>query len=208
LTAAALRQKITPPLEERVMKIKKGYPMGIRVDNVDRAKDFDTHAFGMEDLGRVAASPNNRDSVPVHGIAQKLDRFRYGNNNVVLFERPIISNECEKSFSSPIFDAAHEGHEGLKGAPLRRARGLKCIAVEFRISEICTSCANYERYRKEHEDQHNHPKPPCPSCLRGEHSGSFRTKTLGPQHGQAYKTDHRRDIQTRRHRQHRRAHLF
>jgi hypothetical protein len=75
--------------------------MGIRVDNLNRAKDFDTHAFGMEDLGRVAASPNNRDSVPVHGIAQKLYRFRYGNNDVVLFERPRPIHEVIHGLSSP-----------------------------------------------------------------------------------------------------------
>ena len=42
----------------------------------------------MEYLGRVGGNPNNPDSFPIHGVAQKLDRFKCGNDDVVLFERP------------------------------------------------------------------------------------------------------------------------
>ena len=53
--------------------------MGIPVDNSGRAKDFYTSVLGMEYLGRVGGNPNNPDSFPIHGVAQKLDRFRCGN---------------------------------------------------------------------------------------------------------------------------------
>jgi hypothetical protein len=42
----------------------------------------------MEYLGRVGANPNHPDSFPVHDVAQKLDRFRCGDDDIVLFERP------------------------------------------------------------------------------------------------------------------------
>ena len=70
------------------MKLQKVYHMGIPVDNLDRAKDFYTKILGMEYLGRVGGNPNNPDSFPIHGVAQKLDRFKCGNDDVVLFERP------------------------------------------------------------------------------------------------------------------------
>src|SRR5437016_1384612 len=70
------------------MKLQKVYHMGIPVDNLDRAKNFYTEVLGMEYLGRVGGNPNNPDSFPIHGVAQKLDRFRCGNDDVVLFERP------------------------------------------------------------------------------------------------------------------------
>ncbi len=70
------------------MKLQKVYHMGIPVDNLDRAKDFYTQVLGMEYLGRVGGNPNNPDSFPIHGVAQKLDRFKCGNDDVVLFERP------------------------------------------------------------------------------------------------------------------------
>jgi len=54
-----------------------------------------SRAMAVEDLplpvpGHVfiRGNPNNPDSFPVHGVAQKLDRFRCGNDDVVLFERP------------------------------------------------------------------------------------------------------------------------
>ena len=50
--------------------------MGIPVDNLDRAKDFYANVLGMEYLGRVGGNPNNPDSFPVHGVAQKLDWFK------------------------------------------------------------------------------------------------------------------------------------
>ena len=70
------------------MKLQKVYHMGIPVDNLDRAKAFYTEVLGMDYLGRVGGNPNNPDSFPVHGVAQKLDRYRCGNDDVVLFERP------------------------------------------------------------------------------------------------------------------------
>lgn len=70
------------------MKLQKVYHMGIPVDNLDRAKAFYTEVLGMDYLGRVGGNPNNPDSFPVHGVAQKLDRYRCGDDDVVLFERP------------------------------------------------------------------------------------------------------------------------
>ncbi|HYA27481.1 MAG TPA: VOC family protein, partial [Acidobacteriota bacterium] len=70
------------------MKLQKVYHMGIPVDNLDRAKEFYTQVLGMEYLGRVGGNPSNPDSYPIRGVAQKLDRFRCGNDDVVLFERP------------------------------------------------------------------------------------------------------------------------
>jgi catechol 2,3-dioxygenase-like lactoylglutathione lyase family enzyme len=91
LTVIPLRQKITPQSRQGrsvIMKLQKVYHMGIPVDNLDRAKDFYTQVLGMEYLGRVGGNPNNPDSFPIHGVAQKLDRFKCGNDDVVLFERP------------------------------------------------------------------------------------------------------------------------
>jgi catechol 2,3-dioxygenase-like lactoylglutathione lyase family enzyme len=82
------------------MKLQKVYHMGIPVDNLDRAKEFYTNVLGMEYLGRVGGNPNNPDSFPVHGVAQKLDRFRCGNDDVVLFERPrAIARDATKTVS-------------------------------------------------------------------------------------------------------------
>jgi catechol 2,3-dioxygenase-like lactoylglutathione lyase family enzyme len=66
------------------MKLNKVYHMGIPVDDLDRAKDFYTRVLGMEYLGRVGGNPNNPDSFPVHGVAQKLDRLRCGDYDIVL----------------------------------------------------------------------------------------------------------------------------
>jgi catechol 2,3-dioxygenase-like lactoylglutathione lyase family enzyme len=74
------------------MKLQKVYHMGIPVDNLDRAKKFYTEVLGMEYLGRVGGNPKNPDAFPVHGVAQELDRFRCGNDDVVLFERPRAIN--------------------------------------------------------------------------------------------------------------------
>ena len=38
-------------------------------------------------MGRAGGNPKNPDSFPVHGVAQKLDRFKCGSDDVVLFER-------------------------------------------------------------------------------------------------------------------------
>jgi catechol 2,3-dioxygenase-like lactoylglutathione lyase family enzyme len=70
------------------MKVQKVYHMGIPVDDLDRARDFYTRVLGMEYLGRVGGNPDNPDALPIHGIVQKLDRFRCGGDDVVLFERP------------------------------------------------------------------------------------------------------------------------
>jgi len=96
------------------MKLQKVYHMGIPVDNLDRAKDFYTKILGMEYLGRVGGNPNNPDSFPVHGVAQKLDRFRCGNDDVVLFERPRpIERDAldEDGIFHQAFDMAWEDYE-------------------------------------------------------------------------------------------------
>ena len=69
------------------MKLQKVNHMGIPVENFNRAKDFYTNVLGMEYLGRAAGNPKNPDSFPVHGVAQKLDRFKCGSDDVVVFER-------------------------------------------------------------------------------------------------------------------------
>ena len=69
------------------MKPKKVYHMGIPVDNLHRAEDFYINVLGMEYLGRVGGNPNNPDLFPVHDVAQKLDRFRCGDDDIDLLER-------------------------------------------------------------------------------------------------------------------------
>lgn len=73
------------------MKLQKVYHMGIPVDDLNRARGFYANVLGMEYLGRVVGNPNNPDSLPVHRVVQKLDPFRYGNDDVV-FERPKVIN--------------------------------------------------------------------------------------------------------------------
>ena len=70
------------------MKVQKVYHMGIPVDDLDRARDFYRRVLGMEYLGRVGGNPDNPDALPIRGVVQKLDRFRCGDDDVVLFERP------------------------------------------------------------------------------------------------------------------------
>jgi catechol 2,3-dioxygenase-like lactoylglutathione lyase family enzyme len=62
--------------------------MGIPVDDLDRARDFYTQVLGMDYLGRVGGNPNHPDSFPIHDVAQKLDRFRCGDDDAVLLESP------------------------------------------------------------------------------------------------------------------------
>jgi Lactoylglutathione lyase and related lyases len=70
------------------MKLQKVYHMGIPVDNLDRAKDFYTR-FSVWNISAASVAIRTiPDSFPIHGVAQKLDRFRCGNDDVVLFERP------------------------------------------------------------------------------------------------------------------------
>ena len=98
------------------MKLQRVYHMGIPVDNLDRAKDFYTQVLGMEYLGRVGGNPNNPDSFPVHGVAQKLDRFRCGNDDVVLFERPKpIQRDAldEDGIFHQAFDMAWEDYDDI-----------------------------------------------------------------------------------------------
>ena len=102
------------------MKLKRVYHMGIPVNNLDRAKDFYTNVLGLEYLGRVGGNPNNPDSFPVHGVAQKLDRFRCGDDDIVLFERPrAIERDAldEDGITHQAFDMAWEDYdEALKTA--------------------------------------------------------------------------------------------
>ena len=107
--------------------------MGIPVDDLDRAKDFYTKVLGMEYLGRVGGNPNNPDSFPVHGVAQKLDRLRCGDYDVVLFARPRPLNRdavdqdgiTHQAFSVAWedYDAALKtGQRAWQISPQRRAR--------------------------------------------------------------------------------------
>ena len=96
------------------MKLQKVYHMGIPVDNLDRAKDFYTKVLGMEYLGRVGGNPSNPDSFRIHGVAQKLDRFRCGNDDVVLFERPrTLGRDTldEDGITHQAFDMAWEDYD-------------------------------------------------------------------------------------------------
>jgi catechol 2,3-dioxygenase-like lactoylglutathione lyase family enzyme len=70
------------------MKVKELYHVGIPVDDIDRAKKFYTEVLGMEFIGRVGGNPKNPDAFPINGKVQRLDRFRCGKDDVVLFERP------------------------------------------------------------------------------------------------------------------------
>lgn len=70
------------------MKIKKVYHMGIPVDDIDRAQEFYKKVLGMEFMGRVGGNRGGRDSLEIHGSVARLDRFKCGNDEVVLFERP------------------------------------------------------------------------------------------------------------------------
>ena len=40
-----------------------------------------------DNLGPGGCDPNNWDALPIHGVAQKLDRLRCGNDDIDLFER-------------------------------------------------------------------------------------------------------------------------
>ncbi len=70
------------------MKLKKVYHMGIPVDDIDRAREFYTKVLGMQFLSRVGGNPNNPDALEVHGKIARLDRFKCGEDDIVLFERP------------------------------------------------------------------------------------------------------------------------
>jgi catechol 2,3-dioxygenase-like lactoylglutathione lyase family enzyme len=117
------------------MKLQKVYHMGIPVDNLDRAKDFYTKVLGMEYLGRVGGNPNNPDSFPIHGVAQKLDRFRCGSDDVVLFERPKpIQRDAldEDGIFHQAFDMAWEDYDdALKTAKRARPLSPQCRARQW-----------------------------------------------------------------------------
>lgn len=70
------------------MNLKKIYHLGIPVDDIDRAREFYTRVLGMQFLNRVGGNPDNPDSLEIHGKVARLDRFKCGNDAVVLFERP------------------------------------------------------------------------------------------------------------------------
>jgi len=70
------------------MKLKKIYHMGIPVDDIDRAREFYTKVLGLQFLDRVGGNPNNPDSLEIHGKVARLDRYKCGSDDVVLFERP------------------------------------------------------------------------------------------------------------------------
>ena len=96
------------------MKLQNVYHMGIPVDNLDRAKKFYTEVLGMEYLNRVGGNPNNPDALPIRGVAQKLDRLRCGNDDVVLFERPSPINRNaleEDGIFHQAFDMAWEDYD-------------------------------------------------------------------------------------------------
>lgn len=70
------------------MKLKKIYHLGIPVDDIDRAREFYTRVLGMQFIDRVGGNPDNPDALEIHGKVARLDRFKCGNDAVVLFERP------------------------------------------------------------------------------------------------------------------------
>lgn len=70
------------------MNLKKIYHLGIPVDDIDRAREFYTRILGMQFINRVGGNPDNPDSLEIHGKVARLDRFKCGNDDVVLFERP------------------------------------------------------------------------------------------------------------------------
>ena len=70
------------------MNLKKIYHLGIPVDDIDRAREFYTRVLGMQFIDRVGGNPDNPDSLEIHGKVARLDRFKCGNDDVVLFERP------------------------------------------------------------------------------------------------------------------------
>ena len=70
------------------MKVDKVYHMGIPVNDIDRARDFYTEVLGLQYLGRVGGDGRPRKSPEIHGRRARLDRFKCGDDEVVLFERP------------------------------------------------------------------------------------------------------------------------
>jgi catechol 2,3-dioxygenase-like lactoylglutathione lyase family enzyme len=97
-----------------MMKVQKVYHMGIPVDDLDRARDFYSEILGMEYLGRVGGNPENPDALPIHGKVQKLDRFRCGDDDVVLFERPralVRNNLDQDGIAHQAFSMAWEDYE-------------------------------------------------------------------------------------------------
>lgn len=70
------------------MNLKKIYHLGIPVDDIDRAREFYTRVLGMQFIDRVGGNPDNPDALEIHGKIPRLDRFKCGNDDVVLFERP------------------------------------------------------------------------------------------------------------------------
>jgi catechol 2,3-dioxygenase-like lactoylglutathione lyase family enzyme len=184
------------------MKLNKVYHMGIPVDDLDRAKDFYTQVLGMEYLGRVGGNPNNPDSFPVHGVAQKLDRFRCGDYDIVLFARPRPLNRDavdQDGIAHQAFSVAWEDYD----AALTQAKELgkfhrlverdsgkqsKNEKITYHEGAKSTQCGNLFHILR---------------VLRGLLVNSRSTqqnKSAGTQHGQTAQTLHRRNFETRRYR--------
>jgi len=70
------------------MKLKKVYHIGIPVDDLERAKDFYTNVLGLQYINRAGGNPNNPEALTIHGKTPRLDRFKCGSDDIVLFERP------------------------------------------------------------------------------------------------------------------------
>ncbi len=70
------------------MKVEKVYHTGIPVNDLDRARDFYTEVLWLQYLGRVGGDDWPRKSPEIHGKRARLDRFKCGDDEVVLFERP------------------------------------------------------------------------------------------------------------------------
>jgi catechol 2,3-dioxygenase-like lactoylglutathione lyase family enzyme len=95
------------------VKLQKVYHMGIPVDDLNRARGFYANVLGMEYLGRVVGNPNNPDSLPVHRVVQKLDRFRCGNDDVVLRAAQTINRDVldQDGIAHQAFDMAREDYD-------------------------------------------------------------------------------------------------
>lgn len=97
------------------MKIKKVYHMGIPVDDIDRAREFYTKVLGLEFVERVGGSLNSPDAVEIHGKVARLDRCRCGNDDIVLFERPLPLHKDaldQDGIAHQAFEVDWEQYEG------------------------------------------------------------------------------------------------
>lgn len=105
------------------MNLKKIYHLGIPVDDIDRAREFYTKILGMQFIDRVGGNPNNPDALEIHGKIPRLDRFKCGNDDVVLFERPrAIRKDAldQDGIAHQAFDMDWDDYESA----LKEAKGL------------------------------------------------------------------------------------